>query len=93
MSYLNVFPNGFVSRRYRSPWIKPCGGEALWAFTSPTSFVLLATLAYLGSWQGKRKALVYGLSLGGFLLGCLSKETALAFLGMAVTACGDYRYG
>ena len=69
--------------------VHPGHGEAVVAFLGrsdllATAFVLLAALAYLGSWQGKRKPLLYGLSLGSFLLGCLAKETALCFLGIVL---------
>jgi Flp pilus assembly protein TadD len=69
--------------------VHPGHGEAVVAFLGrsdllATTFVLLAALAYLGSWQGKRKLLLYGLSLGSFLLGCLAKETALGFLGIVL---------
>jgi len=69
--------------------VHPGHGEAVVAFLGrsdllATAFVLLAALAYLGSWQGKRKPLLYGLSLGSFLLGCLAKETALGFLGIVL---------
>jgi tetratricopeptide (TPR) repeat protein len=69
--------------------VHPGHGEAVVAFLGrsdllATAFVLLAALAYLGSWQGKRKPLLYGLSLGSFLLGCLAKETTLSFLGIVL---------
>ncbi len=69
--------------------IHPGHGEAVIAFLGrsdllATAFVLLAALAYLSSWQGKRKPLLYGLSLGSFLLGCLAKETTLGFLGIVL---------
>jgi len=69
--------------------VHPGHGEAVVAFLGrsdlmATAFILLAALAYLGSWQGKRQTLLYGLSLGSFLLGCLAKETALGFLGIVL---------
>ena len=69
--------------------VHPGHGEAVVAFLGrsdllATAFVLLASLAYLRSMEGERKTLFFGLSVGSFFLGCFSKETALAFLGILI---------
>jgi len=67
--------------------VHPGHGEAVVAFIGrsdllATTFLLLASLFYLLSFQGRQKLLCYGLSVASFLLGCFSKETALAFFGI-----------
>jgi Tfp pilus assembly protein PilF len=69
--------------------VHPGHGEAVVAFLGRSdllaaAFVLLASLAYLKSWDGKWKTLFYWLSAVSFLLGSFSKETALSFLGILV---------
>lgn len=69
--------------------VHPGHGEAVVAFVGrsdllATAFVLGASLAYLHSWQTKRAPFFFALSLVCFSLGVLAKETALAFLGIAI---------
>ena len=65
----------------------PGHGEAVVAFLGRSDllasvFLLLATLAYWRTGEGAGRRLLYGGSLVAFALACLSKETAIAFLGI-----------